>query len=133
MRTVTFRLKAGQLLKEEIEARAIKLNISAGVLLSAVGALKQVNLRMAGATPDKETIKPFVGSFEIVSGIGTISKGGCHMHISISDTEGNVFGGHLKDGCVVGVTAEIVIGVFDDVAYRRVLDKQTGFKELQVE
>lgn len=115
MKAVTFRLKPGQLLKEEIERRAVALDIKAGVLLSAVGALKHVNVRMAGATSGRETVKSLAGSFEIVSGTGTISGEGCHIHISVSDTEGKVFGGHLKNGCVVGATAEVVLGVFDGV------------------
>ncbi|TSC77643.1 MAG: hypothetical protein G01um101424_266 [Parcubacteria group bacterium Gr01-1014_24] len=131
MKQLTFRLKTGQMLKEEIEAKA--KNIKAGVLLSVVGALENANLRMAGATPDNQIIKSFDGPFEIVSGTGTISQEGCHIHISVSNTEGKVIGGHLKDGCRVGVTAEIVIGVFEDVSYKRVPDKDTGFNELKTE
>lgn len=108
-------------------------HIQAGVLLSIVGALKNANLRMADATPDNQDVKDFAGPFEIVSGTGTISQDGCHIHISVSDKEGKVIGGHLKDGCVVDLTAEIVIDVFEDVSYKRIYNKNTGFKELKVE
>jgi hypothetical protein len=43
-----------------------------------------------------------------------------------------VFGGHLKDGCIVAFTAEIVIGILDDITFRRVPDDATGFDELDV-
>ncbi len=131
MRHITFRLKGGQLLKEEIELQA--KNIPAGVLLSVVGALENVNLRMAGATPDRQDIRNLEGPFEIVSGIGTVSSSGCHLHLSVSDKEGRVLGGHLKEGCRVGVTVEVVIGVLEGTTYRRTLDEDTGFKELETQ
>jgi len=34
---------------------------------------------------------------------------------------------------MVKYTAEIVLAIFDDVTYKRVLDKETGFGELTVE
>lgn len=133
MRQITVRLKPGQDLKEEIERLAKEKDISAGVLVSAVAGLENARLRMAGATPDNQVVKEWNGPFEVVSATGTISKNGCHIHVSISDKEGNVFGGHLKDGCKVKSTAEIVILVFDDVIYKREPDKETGFEELVVE
>jgi predicted DNA-binding protein with PD1-like motif len=131
MKQLTFRLKSGQFLKEEIEAKT--KGVRAGVLLSVVGALQNANLRMAGSTPENQKIKNFEGPLEIVSGTGTISHDGCHLHISVSDSEGRVFGGHLKDNCKVGVTAEIVIGIFDDTVFNRTLDQNTGFPELEVQ
>ena len=131
MKQRTFRLKSGQFLKEEIEKRT--KDISAGVLLSIVGAIENANLRMAGATPANQIVKNFEGPFEIVSGTGTISQDGSHIHISVSNNEGKVIGGHLKDGCKVAVTAEIVIGVFDNMSYKRIYDEDTGFKELETE
>lgn len=132
MKHVTFRLKTGQLLKEEIEKSAVEKKIKAGVLLAVVGSLSKAMLRMAGAKPDKQEIKEYQGPFEIVSATGTISDQGCHIHMSVSDKKGNVIGGHLKDGCVVETTAEIVIGIFEDVSYERVQDEETGFEELSI-
>lgn len=133
MKQLTFRLKPGQLLKEEIERRVKENNIKAGVLLSIVGGLENAVLRMAGSESENHIIKRWNESFEIVSGTGTISEEGCHIHVSLSDQRGNVIGGHLKDNCVVKYTAEIVIGIFDGISYKRVHDKDTGFKELEIE
>lgn len=100
--------------------------------MSIVGALENANLRMAGATSIQQDVRNFNGPFEIVSGTGTISKDGCHLHVSVSDREGKVIGGHLKDGCQVGVTAEVVIGIIKGSLYKRTLDENTGFKELEI-
>ncbi len=130
MRHITFRLRPGQLLKEEIEKIAREKGIQAGVLVSLVGGLDRAILRMPGSAPDRQIIHVWDGPFEIVSGTGTISTDGCHIHVSLSDTEGRVIGGHLKDGCTVAFTVEVVILVFDDAVYKRVLDQETGFEEL---
>lgn len=131
MKHLSFRLKPGQFLKEEIEGRT--RHVKAGVLLSAVGSLENVSLRMAGTSTDHETILNLTGPFEIVSGTGTISPDGCHIHISVSNSEGNVIGGHLKDECKIATTAEIAIGIFDNACYKRIYDENTGFRELAVE
>lgn len=130
MQQLSFRLHPGDLLKEEIERRVVAARCKSGVLLSVVGALSKTVLRMAGATPTNQPIKEWNEPMEIVSGTGAVSMDGCHIHISISDTFGNVHGGHLKGGCVVDVTAEVVIGMFDDVEFKRGMDEKTGFKEL---
>ncbi len=77
-------------------------------------------------------MKEWSGPFEIVSGTGTISKDGCHIHVALSDRNGDVIGGHLKDGCRVKNTAEVVLGVFRDAVYERKLDRKTGFNELEI-
>ncbi len=132
MKQITFRLKPGQFLREEIVKVAKERRIQTGVLLSIVGGLEYAALRMAGATPDHQVVKELHGPFEIVSGTGTISQNGCHIHISLSDKEGKVIGGHLKGGCRVAPTAEVVIGIFDDAIYQRTRDDATGFNELEM-
>ena len=59
-------------------------------------------------------------------------KDGIHVHVSISDKFGNVFGGNLEEGCVVRTTIELVVIAFDDIEYKRVLDPATGYKELDL-
>jgi predicted DNA-binding protein with PD1-like motif len=132
MHQLSFRLKPGQLFKEEIEKIAVDRGIKAGVLLSVVGGLENAVLRMAGSDIDNQTVKTWNKKFEIVSGTGTISSAGCHIHVALSDKEGKVIGGHLKDGCIVAYTVEVVIGIFDDVEYLREFDKETRFNELVV-
>lgn len=130
MKVHVFRLKPGQLLREEIDDYVKVHKIKAGVILTCVGNLKSAVLRMA----DSVTAKTFSdkGTYEIVSLVGTVEFGNSHLHISISDKIGRVFGGHLKKGSIVGITAEIVIGELENMKFERKLDENTGYEELIV-
>jgi|SRR3989338_8182580 len=129
MKTYAFRLKPGKDLRQEIDAFVTKKNIKAGVILTCVGNLKKAVLRMA----DASIVKTYTGTYEIVSLVGTVEKGNSHLHISISNKEGTVYGGHLKAGSKVGITAEVVIAGLDGVEFKRVFDKKTGYEELVIE
>lgn len=129
MHLFAVRLLPGQDLKEEIEKTAHGNNIKAAIILSAVGSLKQANLRLAGA---KES-KFWEEDFEIVSATGTLSIKGYHIHISVSDKNGNVYGGHLQEGCIVNTTVELVIEIIENLNFARKLDPKTGWKELVIQ
>lgn len=129
MKTYAFRLHPGQDLKKAIYDFVAGKKMKAGVILTCVGSLQSAVIRMAGA---KET-KQYGGVFEIVSLVGTVEAGNGHLHISIADKNGDVFGGHLKEGCVVGTTAEVVIGELEKVSFSRKPDAESGYDELVVE
>ncbi|MBI2607575.1 MAG: DNA-binding protein [Candidatus Doudnabacteria bacterium] len=133
MKQITVRLKPGQDLRKEIDKIIKEQQIKAGVILSLVGSLNKAVLRMAGAVPGKDEIKTFEGPFEIVSVTGTVGMNDCHIHIAVSSKDGLAFGGHLKEGCIVRVTAEVVLLVFDDIEYKRQYNDKTGYDELLVE
>lgn len=126
MKTHVFRLRPGQNFREEIDKYVSEHNIRAGIILTCVGNLTKGVLRMANA----KIIKTYEGSFEIVSVVGTVEAGNSHIHVCLSDEDGKTFGGHLKDGSVVGVTAEVAIGEIEKLEFSREFDKDTGYKEL---
>lgn len=132
MKIHTFRLKPDQDLKLSIEKYVKQHNIKAGFIITCVAGLSQATLRMAGAQPDKQDIRTYEDDFEVTSLVGTVSVNGVHLHMSISDRNGQGFGGHLKEGTIVHPTAEIVIGEDEDVTYAREFDEETGFTELVV-
>jgi len=134
MKTHAFRLKPNQDLRTSIEDYARENNIKAGAILTCVGSLKHATIRMANASAlDKSNqIKNYDQKFEIVSLIGTFSDQKSHLHISLSDKDGKVIGGHLKKGCTIYTTAEIVIGEFNSLIFAREQDEKTGFVELVV-
>jgi uncharacterized protein len=126
MKTHIFRLTSGIDLKLYLQEFVKKNAISAGFILSCVGSLKCLNIRLA----DENRILFKPNKYEILSLNGTLSKGGLHLHISVADSDGNVFGGHLLENNIVHTTAEIIIGEIDNTAFQREFDKNTGFKEL---
>lgn len=132
MKLHTFRITPGNDLKTSIEDFVQAKDIQAGFIITCVGGLSQATMRMAGALPDKQDIRTYKGDFEITSLVGTVSVNGVHLHMSISDKEGQSFGGHLKEGTIVHPTAEIVIGEDEQVVYTRELDEETDFPELVV-
>jgi len=70
--------------------------------------------------------------FEIIGLTGTFSRNeGCHVHISLADSKGNAIGGHLIDGTIF-TTCELVLGTAKDVEFRRTMDTNTGYNELEV-
>ena len=64
--------------------------------------------------------------------MGTLSPKGVHIHISVSDENGNTIGGHLKNGCIVNTTAEVCLLVFDNIKFDREFDETTGYDELVI-
>ena len=122
-----FRLTKGMDLKKEIETYAVSNKVS-GIILCAVGCLNKLTIRLA----DGKSILEKDGMFEIVSITGTLSQDGVHIHISVSDELGNTIGGHLKDGCIVNTTAEVVLNIFENIKFKREFDQETGYDELVI-
>ncbi len=128
MQTYSIRLKPGQDLKKALDAIVIQERIGAGAVLTCVGSLTDVTLRLA----NQEKPSIWHGHFEIVSLVGTLSSSGSHIHLSVSDSTGKTLGGHLLDGCVIYTTAELVIGIMPDITYTREPDPTFGYHELVI-
>jgi len=97
-------------------------------VLTAVGSLEEVTLRMANA----DAIKTYREHLEVVSLVGTFSQEeGKHLHITVSRADGSTIGGHLLNGRIYS-TLELVLGTIEGVAFERVKDKKTGYRELEV-
>ena len=130
MKTIAIRLRDGQDLLEEIQGFVAQHNVQAGIILSAVGSLKSSRIRVPVIDAKVAYITP--SNLEIDTLQGTVSVGGCHLHISVSDVTGSVSGGHVKEGCIIRTTCELVIGLLDDVQFSREPDEATGFDELVI-
>lgn len=132
MKLVAFRLVQGSLLKESLEHFIKSEAISSATIISAVGSLSEVRIRMAGAAPGRQDIREYTGSFEIVSLIGNLGIDRTHLHVSFSDSEGQVVGGHLKEGAIVHTTVEVVLATDKSLTFSEEIDDNTGFGELKV-
>jgi uncharacterized protein len=128
MKTFALRLKPDRDLKQDLVEFVRLNNIQSGYILTAVGSLKQANIRFAGRS---ETTF-FQEKFEIVSLVGTLSLAGIHLHIALANRDGKMIGGHLDNGCLIYTTAEIVIGESENFIFTRELNAETGFKELTI-
>jgi predicted DNA-binding protein with PD1-like motif len=126
MRELSCRLKRGSDLKETIEKICIDNNVDTAVILSGVGCLYQIRIRLAKA----EGFLEDRNDYEIVSLNGTVSKGQAHIHIALSDETGKTIGGHLSEGCLVNTTCELVMGVLEEYSSERQYDQETGYDEI---
>jgi len=130
MQIYTIRLKEGDELRSSLMNFAKENNLTAASILTCVGAVTKARLRMAGAQPDKQDIRDYEDSFEIISLTGTFGLDDGHFHIALSDKDGKMIGGHLKSA-VIDITADIVILNDETLRYTTELD-ETGFTCLVV-
>lgn len=123
-----FRLLPGENLRAALRNYCNEQKIEAAVLLCCFGSLNEAVLRFAGNTHGTNVMGPL----EIVSATGTLSRHGLHIHISVSDENGSVTGGHLMEGSTVRTTAEIVLQELEDFVFTREKDAATGYEEISV-
>lgn len=132
MKMHTFRLVKGQDVRRELIAYTRKHGIKSAAVVTCVGSVHPAVVRMAGARPERQDVRVLDEDLEIVSLIGTIASYEPHLHLAVSDRNGELFGGHLKDGTLVETTAEVVLAEDEDHIYTRERDSKTGFDELVV-
>ena len=118
------RLQPGDDLRSALEE--LQLTAGGAAILTCVGSLSKTQLRMAGTKHIWLSEEPV----EIVSLVGTLSRDGVHLHLSVSLPTGEVIGGHLMSGTLVRTTAEIVVAHLGGAKLVRRPDLATGFKEL---
>jgi len=126
VRALALRLEPGDDLRLALEAATREHALGAACVATCVGSLTRAALRLAGASASTT----LSGPLEIVALVGTLSPDGPHLHLAVADAAGRVYGGHLLPGSIVHTTAELVLLALDDVAFARVLDPRTGWKEL---
>jgi predicted DNA-binding protein with PD1-like motif len=82
-------------LRRALESTVAERSCNAAFVASGIGSLRQACLRLAGATEPRA----FDGDMEILTLAGTIASNGSHLHMSMADAQGRVFGGHVAYGC----------------------------------
>jgi predicted DNA-binding protein with PD1-like motif len=115
-------------LRNALESAVAARLCRAAFLISGIGSLRQARLRLANAAePDA-----LHGDLEILTLAGTVASNGSHLHMSVANAEGRVFGGHVAYGCTVRTTAEVLLLLLPEWSFTRELDPTTGFEELVV-
>jgi uncharacterized protein len=129
MHAIPLRLYPGDDLKLALDRLVYEKNWRAATVVSGLGSLTRAMIRFAGK-PEATRIE---GPLELISMSGTLASfGGSHLHVSVSDSAGKMLGGHLKEGCIIRTTAEIVIGVLEGYAFHREHDLRTDSPELVI-
>ena len=128
METLPLRLSPGMDLREALESALATRLCRAGFVISGIGSLRHARLRLAGS-PEPNSLE---GDLEILTLAGTISSDGSHLHMSVADPQGRVWGGHVAYGCVVRTTGEVLVLLLPEWSFTRELDPATGFAELVI-
>ena len=105
MHAVPLHLEAGSDVRRSLEQLA-RQHQAGGFVLSVVGNLSQA----AFACPGKTAPTVLQGELEIITLQGTLSPEGVHLHLSFSDAECQVWGGHLEPGTLVLRGADLLVG-----------------------
>jgi predicted DNA-binding protein with PD1-like motif len=128
MKTLPLRLSPGDDLRSALEAALAAAGGQAAFVISGIGSLREARIRFAG----RDALHRLTGDLEILTLAGTLASGGSHLHASLADADGRVFGGHVGPGCIVRTTAEVLLAVLDDVTFAREPDAATGYAELAI-
>ena len=98
-------LDAGADIRRSLEALA-QQHSAQGFVLSVVGNMRQA----AFACPGRTSPTLLSGELEIITLQGTLSPEGVHLHLSFSDGDCQVWGGHLEHGSLILKGADLLVG-----------------------
>ncbi|MFM7456848.1 MAG: PCC domain-containing protein [Vulcanococcus sp.] len=105
MRALPLHLEAGADIRRALEALAQREGAE-GFVLSVVGNLR----RAAFACPGRDQPTVLEGELEIITLQGTVGPQGVHLHLSFSDADCQVWGGHLEHGSQILRGADLLMG-----------------------
>jgi len=115
-------------LRRALEAALASQNTDSAFVIAGIGSLVEATLRYAGESAER--VLP--GPLEILSVSGSLSPEGAHLHVSVSDARGQVYGGHLGYGSTIRTTAEVLLALLPNGSLMREHDARTGHNELVV-
>lgn len=130
-KTVFARLSENEDLLEMTTEAATKAGIMAGFFM-LIGTLKTAKLGFFHE--GKYKVVDIKQPLEIVSCLGNVSikegKVFPHAHLVVSDEKGRAYGGHAMQGCLMGVTGELVLIEATGCTLFRKFDKKANLSLL---
>jgi predicted DNA-binding protein with PD1-like motif len=115
-------------LLEEFTNLATKLGVGLG-RVEAIGAVQKARMGFYNQETRIYQFSTFDQPMEITKLVGNVSlKDGnpfVHAHITLSDSSGKTYGGHLATGTIV-FACEFILQAFDGPVFNRCLDDETG-------
>ena len=127
-RFYALRLQPGQEVFSQLHEFIQQHSLRAGWVAGCTGSLTNVALRYAG----QEATTLLTGTWEVIALNGTLELTGEHLHLSVSDPQGAMLGGHMMPGCTVRTTLELVIGELTGLAFSRQPCLLSGYDELHI-
>ncbi len=98
--------------------------------IQGIGAVSAAKIGFFDGT--KYLVNTFTENLEIVSLLGNVAQNQIvHLHGIFGRIDGSCIGGHIMSGCIVSVTCEIQISVFDPQVIREE-DPHTKLKLLKL-
>jgi predicted DNA-binding protein with PD1-like motif len=122
------RLHPDQELRSALASLLPEHGVGAAFVVQGIGSLSVAQLRFAGMNEATQ----LCGDLEILTLAGSLSADGVHLHMTVSDAQGRVLGGHVAPGCIVRTTAEILVALLPDHTFSRAPDAATGWDELVI-
>lgn len=122
------RLNPGDDLRAALQSAVRERHQRAAFVVAGIGSLVDARLRLAAA----EDVLLVTGPSEILTLSGSLGSDHAHLHMSVADAQGRVWGGHVMAGCCVRTTAELLIAWLPDWDFAREPDAATGYLELVV-
>ncbi len=117
MRSLPLKLAPGSDLRGSLQQMAQEQNRS-GFVLGVVGNLSRAVFQCPGQP--EPTVHE--GNLEIITLNGTVSPNDVHLHLSLSDSACQVWGGHLEVGTVVLKGADLLVGFLEQSPPEECLD-----------
>ncbi len=109
MKTFRLQIKSQEDIKSSLEQISNRLNIN-GFIIGVVGDLSKAVFQC----PKNKEVTSLSGTLEIITLSGTLTSGKVHLHLSISDSDCKVWGGHLETGTIVLKGADVLIGIINE-------------------
>ena len=133
-RVLVGRLSEGVDLLNSLREVVKKYNVRSGII-NLIGSLKKVRVGYYSRERGEYLSREADGFFELVSCMGNISwkdkEPIIHIHMAVSNKDGEILLGHVLDGNIVDATVEYVIIEFKDLIERG-FDESTGLNLLLV-
>ena len=133
-RVLAIRLKPGTDVLLGLEEACKANGINNGVILSAIGSLKDPHFCDVVELPTKagygygETLH-LTGPIELTNASGIIchddeGNTNLHVHMTLTDRHGNAHGGHLVEGTKVLLTVDVIIAEIEGLVMGRKFDEE---------
>ena len=135
-RVLAIRLKPGTDVLLGLEEACKANGINNGVILSAIGSLRDPHFCDVVELPTKagygygETLH-LTGPIELTNASGIIchddeGNTNLHVHMTVTDRHGNAHGGHLVEGTQVLLTVDVILAEIEGLVMGRKFNEELG-------